>query len=245
MENGDSAAKLTSARLPAGVVEPKPVLTVSVSALEAIGGRRGIKPTHLSEGAAMTRHLYYLAPVALLAFAYAEKPAAAAVMSAGAVRDIGTATAGGSDAPLVLVRGGRGGGGGGRGGGGGGRGGGGARGGGGGMSRGGGGGYGGARAGGNRGGGGANWSGVSGGNRANISGGNRGGGNFSGNTVNRNVNVSGNGGYGGYGGAGWGGVAAGVAVGAVVGAAVATPTYVAPTYAAPYCPYPTYPNCGL
>ena len=68
--------------------------------------------------------------------------------------------------------------------------------------------------------------------------------------VNRNVNVSGGGwgGYhGGYYGGGWGGVAAGVAAGAVVGAA-ATSAYAYPAYGygtSAYCPYPTYPNCGL
>jgi hypothetical protein len=143
----------------------------------------------------MTKCLLYVAPIAFIGLMATQASAAPAAWSGSMARAIADATAERSDAPLMLVRGGRGGGGGGRGGGGGFRGGGGGgRGGGGFAGRGGGGSWAGAGrgnfAGGNR----ANFA---GGNRANFAGGNRA--NISGgNTFNRNVNVSGN--YGGYGG---------------------------------------------
>src|SRR5881227_3437896 len=63
---------------------------------------------------AMTKSLLYVAPVALVALVTAEAPAAAAAWSGSMLRNVGVATTGATDAPLVLVRGGgRGGGGGG------------------------------------------------------------------------------------------------------------------------------------
>ena len=63
----------------------------------------------------MTKCLLYMAPIALVGLMAAEAPAAAAVWSGSMARNIAAAIADGSDAPLVLVRGGgrRGGGGGG------------------------------------------------------------------------------------------------------------------------------------
>jgi hypothetical protein len=174
----------------------------------------------------MTKCLLYVAPIALVGLMAAEASAAPAAWSGSIARDIAAATAEGTDAPLVLVRGG-----GGRGGGGGFRGG--------------------AGGGGFRGGAG----GVAGGHRGGFSGGgfNRAGagvgaGNLNRGNFNRNVNVVGGGGYrggygGGYYGSGWGGVAAGV-TGAAIGAAAASTSYYYPTTSA-YCPYPSYPNCGL
>jgi hypothetical protein len=208
---------------------------------------RPLGQTPTSEATVMNKTLLYMAPIALVGLLGTDTAAKAAVWNGSLAPNIVATTAEQTDAPFVLVRGGRGGGGGGRGGGGGFRGGGGG-------GRGG--GYAGARGGGGRGGGGGSWAGAgrgnfSGGNRANFAGGNRanvGSGNRTFNQGNRNVNVSGNygGGYGG--GYGWGGVAAGVAAGAVVGAAAtsaAYPAYYAAPVAAPYCPYPDYPNCGL
>src|SRR5262249_5593005 len=181
------------------------------------GSRRDSRAT--SEAAAMikAKSLLYVAPIALVGFLATDTSAAPAAWSGSLGRSIPGAMPEGNEAPLVLVRrGGRGGGGGGfRGGGGGARAGGGF-----GGARGGGGSWAGAGRGNFSGGNRAN---IAGGNRANISGGNRtniSGGNRSFNqaNVNRNVNVSGGGGYYGGGGYGWGGVAGGVCAGAVVGA---------------------------
>src|SRR6201996_627480 len=70
----------------------------------------------------MSKHLFYVAPIALLALTAGVAPAAPTAPAGAVARDIVAAPGGPTDAPLVLVRGGRGGGGGGgfRGGGGGG-----------------------------------------------------------------------------------------------------------------------------
>jgi len=93
----------------------------------------------------MKKYLLYLAPIALIGLAATEAPAAPVTWSGSMGRNIAATAPEETGAPLVLARGGRGGGGGGRGGGGGGRGGGG------GFSRGGGGGGGFSRGGGGRG----------------------------------------------------------------------------------------------
>jgi hypothetical protein len=190
---------------------------------------------YLSEDATMTRYLPYITPIALVGLMASAAPAAAAVAGGSMAPDVVITAAEGIDAPLVLVRGGRGGGG--RGGGGG------YRGGGGGGYRGGGGFSGSSFAGAGRAGAGYAGRGTWGGSRGNI---NRG--NFNTANISRNVNVGGGGYYGGGYRPGWGGVAAGVAAGAVVGAAATGGYgyYSAPAYSSSYyCPYPDYPNCGL
>jgi hypothetical protein len=148
----------------------------------------------------MTKSLLYMAPIALIALMATDAHAIPAVWGGSMARNIAIATKDATSTPLVLVRGGgRGGGGGYRGGGGGGY-----RGGGGGGYRGGaagGGGYNRAGAGGR-----GSWAGAAGGsvnrgnfnsaniNRANVNRANINSGNVN---VNRNVNVSGGGYYGG------------------------------------------------
>jgi hypothetical protein len=83
----------------------------------------GQKP--MSEAAAMNKTLLYMAPIALVGLLGTDTPANAAVWNGSLAPNIAATTAEQTDAPFVLVRGGRGGGGGGRGGGGGYRGGGG------------------------------------------------------------------------------------------------------------------------
>ena len=113
----------------------------------------------------MNKTLLYMAPIALVGLLGTDTPANAAVWNGSLAPNIAATTAEQTDAPFVLVRGGRGGGGGGRGGGGGYRGGGG-RGGGGYAGGRGGGGYAGGRGGGSW--GGAGRGNFSGGNRANF-----------------------------------------------------------------------------
>src|SRR4029077_1218547 len=82
--------------------------------------KQRFRPNSTSEAAAMTKCLLYVAPIAFIGLMATQASAAPAALSGSMARAIADATAERSDAPLVLVRGGRGGGGGGRGGGGGG-----------------------------------------------------------------------------------------------------------------------------
>src|SRR6202040_3907002 len=82
--------------------------------------KQKFRPNSTSEAAAMTKSLLYVAPIAFIGLIATQASAAPAAWSGSMARAIAGATAEQSDAPLVLVRGGRGGGGGGRGGGGGG-----------------------------------------------------------------------------------------------------------------------------
>src|SRR4029077_8277976 len=91
-----------------------PVLRAAASSKQKFG------PNSTSEAAAMTKSLLYVAPIAFIGLMATQASAAPVAWSGSMARAIAGATAEQSDAPLVLVRGGRGGGGGGRGGGGGG-----------------------------------------------------------------------------------------------------------------------------